>query len=318
MSSPTFKQLEAFWWAASCANFSTAAERLHLSVSSLSKRISELESVLGERLFDRSGHRAVLTDAGERVLPAALDVMNAVASLRQVPHSGENLVGHCRFGVGDLSALTWLPSFVSKVRRLHPGLILEPIVEMGSVLESGIADGELDFAVVAGRSSRSSLVSVPVGAAHFTWTVHPDVDSSHASMPELLTRIPLITLPPGAGTTRLLDDWLLTYGVTLRERILCNSWGAIAGMLCEGIGTGFLPHGWLDPLGLNAIGLETPLRPLQYAVQWRRGDARPLILAMQHLIAEYVDFASAPRMTFAQSPVQRTKPRRKPVHRPSE
>src|SRR3989344_5463257 len=63
MPHPSVKQLEAFWWAATCANFATAAERVHLSVSSLSKRISELESTLGQSLFDRSGHRAVLTEA---------------------------------------------------------------------------------------------------------------------------------------------------------------------------------------------------------------------------------------------------------------
>ena len=52
----TLKQLEAFYWAATCASFAVAAERLHLSVSSLSKRIAELEDALGRPLFDRSGH----------------------------------------------------------------------------------------------------------------------------------------------------------------------------------------------------------------------------------------------------------------------
>jgi DNA-binding transcriptional LysR family regulator len=60
----TLKQLEAFYWAATCASFAVAAERLHLSVSSLSKRITELEDALGQPLFDRSGHKAALTDAG--------------------------------------------------------------------------------------------------------------------------------------------------------------------------------------------------------------------------------------------------------------
>ncbi|WP_373800438.1 helix-turn-helix domain-containing protein, partial [Delftia acidovorans] len=32
MSTPSVKQLEAFWWAATCSNFATAAQRVHLSV----------------------------------------------------------------------------------------------------------------------------------------------------------------------------------------------------------------------------------------------------------------------------------------------
>ncbi|CPJ43778.1 LysR family transcriptional regulator [Bordetella pertussis] len=71
----TLKQLEAFYWAATCASFAVAADRLHLSLSSLSKRIAELESALGLDLFDRSGHRAVLTAAGERLLPQARDLL---------------------------------------------------------------------------------------------------------------------------------------------------------------------------------------------------------------------------------------------------
>jgi DNA-binding transcriptional LysR family regulator len=65
----TLKQLEAFYWAATCLNFSVAAERVHLSVSSLSKRIAELEASLGVQLFDRSGRAAELTPQGEQLLP---------------------------------------------------------------------------------------------------------------------------------------------------------------------------------------------------------------------------------------------------------
>lgn len=246
MSQPSIKQLEAFWWAATCANFATAAERVHLSVSSLSKRIAELEAALGQSLFDRSGHRAALTEAGERLLPAALGVLNAMAALGQTLDARAELTGHCRFGVGDLSALTWLPAFVAAARQAHPQLGLEPYVDVGGVLERRLADGELDFAVIAGRSSRSELLSQPVGAAHFAWAAAPSLPGAgRLGAVALLQRHPLVTLPAGAGTTRLLDDWLLANRATVQERIVCNSWGAVAGMLRQGVGVGFLPAYWV-------------------------------------------------------------------------
>ena len=67
----TLKQLEAFYWAAASSSFAVAADRLHVSQSSLSKRIAELEGQLRKVLFDRSGHRAALTDAGQQLLPLA-------------------------------------------------------------------------------------------------------------------------------------------------------------------------------------------------------------------------------------------------------
>ena len=69
------------------------------------------------------------------------------------------LVGRCRFGVGELTALTWLPRLIGVVRAAHPGLVLEPYVDIGQVLEQRVADGELDFAVIAGRSSRVGIAS---------------------------------------------------------------------------------------------------------------------------------------------------------------
>ena len=297
MSQPSIKQLEAFWWAATCANFATAAERVHLSVSSLSKRIAELEATLGQPLFDRSGHRAVLTVAGERLLPATLGVLNAMAALGQALDARAALAGRCRFGVGDLSALTWLPAFVAAARQAHPRLALEPCVDVGGVLERRLADGELDFAVIAGRSSRGELLSQPVGVARFAWAAAPALPGAgRAGAAALLQRHPLVTLPQGAGTTRLLDDWLLANGATVHERIACNSWGAVAGLLRQGVGVGFLPADWVDALGLRAVGARTPLAPLHYTFQWRRGDARALIAALRPLAQARVDFQLPPQV----------------------
>ena len=67
----TLKQIEAFYWAANLGSFSIAALRLHVTQSSLSKRVVELEESVGAPLFDRSGKRAQLTEAGQRLLPLA-------------------------------------------------------------------------------------------------------------------------------------------------------------------------------------------------------------------------------------------------------
>ena len=295
MPTPSIKQLEAFWWAATCANFATAAERVHLSVSSLSKRISDLEASLGHQLFDRSGHRVVLTEDGQRLLPSALGVLNAMAALSQTLDAYEALAGRCRFGVGDLSALTWLPHFVALARRAHPQLEMEPYVDVGGVLERRLTYGELDFAVIAGRSSRSELLSQPVGSAHFSWaTAHGLLSSDEPEVAELLHHFPLVTLPQSAGTTRLLDEWLLKNQASVHERIFCNSWGAVAGMLRLGVGIGFLPTHWVKTLNLCFVTSKTPLIPLHYTFHWRRGDARSLIATLHPLVQDCVDFRHHP------------------------
>jgi DNA-binding transcriptional LysR family regulator len=297
----TFKQLEAFYWAATCANFAIAAERLHLSVSSLSKRIVELEESLGVALFDRSGHRAVMTEAGQGLLPRALELLDAAAGIRNTFAPSAGLVGRCAFGVGELSALTWLPRFIAQVRAQYPKLVLEPYVDVGAVLETRVDNGELDFAIIAGRSSRQTVLSQPITQAQFVWTATPALVEQYGSVREMIRdRQPIIALPPGAGTTRLIDDWLLAHGIAAVERISCNNWGAIAGMLIASVGVGMLPEAWVRKLVRERLVCmltdEHPLAPLTYSFQWRRGDSRPLVNQMLARAASAVDFCADARL----------------------
>lgn len=293
----TLKQLEAFYWAATCASFAVAAERLNLSISSLSKRIAELEASLGVRLFDRSGHKATLSPAGHDILEKSVAMLDLAAEIRSsVADELSLLSGHCVFGVGELSAMTWLPHLVATARTRHPKLLMETSIDVGARLEERLDQGELDFAVVAGRSSRPNILSQPIVAAHFVWMAAPELAEGTDSCVALLDRgVPLIALPAQAGTTRLIDDWLMAHHVAHAGRLTCNNWGAIVGMLALSVGVGIVPAGWADRLErrkrLRRLEGERPLPPFAYSFQWRRGDNRPLIGQMRELIGGLADFS---------------------------
>lgn len=294
MTTPTLKQLDAFYWAATCANFAAAAQRLHLSISSLSKRINELEQVLGRTLFDRSGYRATLTQDGERLLPTAMQVLESVAAIQNIFTPQNSLSGRMRFGVGELSAMTWLPRFIAATQDLHGQLQLEPHVDVGEVLEEKLHAGDLDFAVVAGRSSRSGIISQPITEARFTWMAAERLVGTQRELtPDLLTKHALVTLPAGSGVVRILDKWLLARGIHKIRHIKCNNWFAVAGMLREGVGIGFLPTPWdtsFSEKGLVRLTSQPALSPLYYTFQWRRSDMRAAIPAMQQLVRQYMAF----------------------------
>jgi DNA-binding transcriptional LysR family regulator len=63
-------------------NFSTAARKLHMAASPLSRRIKDLEQELGHRLFDRDTHHVRLTPAGTALLPIARGVLEQVDSIQ--------------------------------------------------------------------------------------------------------------------------------------------------------------------------------------------------------------------------------------------
>lgn len=297
----TLKQLEAFYWAATCANFSIAAQRVHLSVSSLSKRIAELEASLGCVLFDRMGRKAALTPEGEQLLPRARQLLQDADELRRSMGASPGLYGKCRFGTGELSASTWVPRLVSGAAALHPRLALEPYVDIGEVLEHRVEQGELDFAIVAGTSTRSAIRSEPIGQASFVWAVSPRLLPRKKPGPaEMLRDFVIITLPEGAGAIRLLDHWMAGSHTSAERRMACNNIGAIVGLIAEGVGIGYLPESWARVLAkrgaVRILGHLPPLASLSYSFQWRRDDNRRLVGEMRKLAHECVDFMMPYRM----------------------
>ncbi len=297
----TLKQIEAFYWAATLASFSLAAERLYLSQSSLSKRLAELESHLGKPLFDRSGHRAALTAAGQTLLPLARKLLRSADEVRETLADSVAVRGVCRFGMGELSALSWLPRFVARARERFPELLLEPHVDMGRALEERVESGELDFAVVAGTSTRPALSSHVVREVRFQLAGAPVLlGTRRLTTPALLAQVALITMPAEAGSARELDNWLMANDLEVDRRLRCNNLSAIAGMVVAGVGISFLPEGWLLPLVARGEVVVLESRPalptLSYSFQARRDDIRPLVQQVRQLVVEEADFTGASRL----------------------
>ena len=292
----TLKQLEAFYRAAICDSFAIAAQRLHVSVSTLSKRITDLEASLGQTLFDRDQYRASLTTAGHALLPYVRQMLDQADVLRQAAQDDAGVQGHFRFAVGELASLTWLPRFIAQASQRYPNLQLEPYVDVGPAMEAGVESGELDFAVISGTSSRQRIISFAVGDADFDWFVSPALYPSCRTVDEATGRgIALVTMPQGAGTYRMLEEWIRTHGIFWRTCLTCNTWGGVTSLVLEGLGVGFMPNAWATPL--IERGLLVPLDQWQalpsmsYSMQMRRDDTRAGMRVLKDLLMEVVDFS---------------------------
>ena len=58
------ENMKCFISLAECLNFTRAADKEHITQTSMSRKISSLEEELNVRLFYRDNHSVVLTDAG--------------------------------------------------------------------------------------------------------------------------------------------------------------------------------------------------------------------------------------------------------------
>jgi DNA-binding transcriptional LysR family regulator len=78
------KYLETIRKITETGSFSAAAQSLSYAQSTITFQVRQLESELGVRLFERSGGRMVLTEAGRELMPYINNVLNSVDDLESI------------------------------------------------------------------------------------------------------------------------------------------------------------------------------------------------------------------------------------------
>lgn len=292
----TLKQLEAFYWAAKLGTFAIAARRLHVTQSSLSKRIAELEADLGQLLFDRNSRRPTLTGAGELLLEKAGTMLQFEREIRSSLAAGEQEVrGVCRFGLTELAATTWFPSFAARLEQSYPQVVLEPTVALSRPLEAAITRGELDVASIAGPVEAPDVQSLRVAEIDFVWTSSPSrLRRRTVLSPEQFATHPVINNPEDSGLSAAFDSWSRANRIRVARTIRCNSRAAIIALTIAGAGISFQPRRYVQPLFdrgvLVPLESDPPMPRLPYHLIWRRDDDRPLIRTVVSLVQDEADF----------------------------
>ncbi|HZZ92344.1 MAG TPA: LysR family transcriptional regulator [Usitatibacter sp.] len=111
---------------ADLGSFSRAAEKLGLPKSTVSRRVSALESQLGERLLTRTTRKLTVTDFGQSVLEHARHVVEDVEAASSLAQNRQVLPsGRLRVTMpGDLGNLVLVPMLAEFALR-YPAITLE-------------------------------------------------------------------------------------------------------------------------------------------------------------------------------------------------
>lgn len=280
------RQLEYFIAVAEEANFTRAAERVHISQSGVSAQIRQLEHELGAPLLDRSGRSASLTPAGVAALRHARAALASAAALRQAVDEVNGLI-RGRLVVGMVTACTVTPLFdaLSAFRRDHPGVEITLHEDTSDRLVERVRDGTLDLALIgtAGATPKGLdayevvrerlVVAVPPG--------HPLSERSRVGLGDLGGH-PLVSLPTGTGVRAVFDQACATRGI--RPDIACQASAptAVADLAIRGLGAAVLTESMVTPYGprLTARQIEDVEAPALLSLAWRQ-TANP---ALQQLV----------------------------------
>ena len=126
------RQLECFVAVAEELHFRRAGERLGLSQSALSERVSALEHELGARLFFRTTRQVSLTQAGSEFVQDAKRILADIEkSVSNVRHTAESDLRHIRVSGVDEAISMLLPKALIAFRRIDPKVHVQ-VLEISS------------------------------------------------------------------------------------------------------------------------------------------------------------------------------------------
>lgn len=116
------RNLITFVRIAEVRNFSKTAEQLGYSQSAVTMQIKQLEAELQVQLFERIGKKAKLTQAGQRLLPYALDILSAAGKAESIAREPEQISGKLRIGTCESYVISVLPPVFMEMEERCPGV----------------------------------------------------------------------------------------------------------------------------------------------------------------------------------------------------
>jgi DNA-binding transcriptional LysR family regulator len=153
--------LKIFLHAARGGSLGSAAKRLRVDQSTISRRIAHLESTLGLALFERLPSGLKVNEAGDRLLCHAERIESAVIAMREDVQCGDSrMAGRVRFATMEGIASLYLASRFARLRQLHPNLTIELLTSPQTV---SVNRREADLFLSFFRPPGQGMVSERIG-----------------------------------------------------------------------------------------------------------------------------------------------------------
>lgn len=239
------EELKAFTAVVDRTSLTKAADALALTQSAVSRRVQQLEAMLGATLLDRSSRPPTATAVGRRVYQSATALLRDLDRLMSIPNDDGEPTGTLRLGLPQVVADVALFDIAVALKAAFPGLDLRCRTEWSSGLQAQVAVGDLDAAAVM----------VPAGSAppagvrgRFIATLDVlVVQSRHA--PIATTRVTIADLaeqqwilnPQGCGYRAALQRAMEGVGKQVRLGIDMHGTETQLRLVAAGLGLGLAP-----------------------------------------------------------------------------
>jgi LysR family transcriptional regulator, cyn operon transcriptional activator len=209
---------------------------VHVTQSTLSHQIKQLEDELAQTLFIRHGKRVALTEAGGVFLGAAWRALHEVdlglGALKRVP---DELTGQVRIGATQTFLSGVIPVCLAEFLVSNP--LVQVTVEAldAASIRTKLLDESLDLGIGYVPLDKANLLFEPLYAEEMVLLVakgHPFARKKKLRM-LALHQHDMVLLPAAYATRQMLDDCFQAAGAQPRVRVEMNSIAAMIDLVAR-------------------------------------------------------------------------------------
>ncbi|MDB5883963.1 MAG: LysR family transcriptional regulator [Polaromonas sp.] len=277
----TLRQLQYFRTVARAGQISLAAIELHVTQSTMTSAIAELERVLGTLLFERSRSGMALTYEGHLFLQHAHAVLEVADEAARHPFRDRSEVtGTLQLAASYTVLGYFLLPFVAKFQKQHPGVRIVPVEQDRAQIEASISNGDLSMAVAltSNITDIARFEQLPLARSRRQlWVAanHPLADRAQVTLQDVMP-FPYILPLVDEGHIAAMRYWEQA-GLQPTTLLRTSSMEAVREMVALGLGVTILSdmvfRPWsLDGRRIRTVPLKDAIPAMEVGLVWLRGN----------------------------------------------
>jgi LysR family cyn operon transcriptional activator len=224
------RHIQYFLAVAQHQGFTKAAAALHVSQPALSQQVRQLEESLGAQLFDRSGRKTCLTDAGEIYLRYALRAAQELQEGKRAIHDVADLSrGALRIAVTPTFTTYLIGPLVEAFHQRYPNITLNVREVAQEQMEQQLLADELDVGIAFDQAHAQDIDAAPLlveTLALVVGTQHPLAREQAIGL-QALNAESLILLSSEFATREQIDRYCNQHAIRPRVVMEANVIGAL-------------------------------------------------------------------------------------------
>lgn len=225
-------------------SIAAAAQREHIAASALSKRLSELERMLGTDLFIRRARGVEATKAAHALVRGARNLLHHADDLSsELSGYSQGTLGHVRLAANLSSIAQFLPRELRAFLTQYPGVTVDLSEMVSTEVTRSVAENAADIGIYSQSDDQYGLTTFPYHKDRMVLVApcdHPLASKKSVAFVDTLA-YDHVGMHRGSAANIMLAREAIAADSPLKLKFQVTSYDALISMVDAGLGVGIMP-----------------------------------------------------------------------------